>query len=157
MKDKLGCCGLNCEKCDAKLATVNDDDELRKKTSKLWSSLNGVDIAPEMINCYGCRSGGVKTYFCENLCAVRKCVSAKKYQTCADCLEMRKCIRQSGSVKQFVRFHFAVGKTERRNLKVFAFFMRSNPKRPFLRKLNKRVQNVFVLLELIFSILCFFC
>ena len=84
MKDKLGCCGLNCEKCDAKLATVNDDDELRKKTSKLWSSLNGVDIAPEMINCYGCRSGGVKTYFCENLCAVRKCVSAKKYQTCAE-------------------------------------------------------------------------
>ncbi len=68
MKDKLGCCGLNCEKCDAKLATVNDDDELRKKTSKLWSSLNGVDITPEMINCYGCRSGGVKTYFCENLC-----------------------------------------------------------------------------------------
>ena len=91
MKDKLGCCGLNCEKCDAKLATVHDDDELRKKTSKLWSSLNGVDITPEMINCYGCRSGGVKTYFCENLCAVRKCVSAKKYQTCADCLEMRKC------------------------------------------------------------------
>ena len=43
MKDKLGCCGLNCEKCDAKLATVHDDDELRKKTSKLWSSLNGVD------------------------------------------------------------------------------------------------------------------
>ena len=63
MKDKLGCCGLNCEKCDAKLATVHDDDELRKKTSKLWSSLNGVDITPEMINCYGCRSGGVKTYF----------------------------------------------------------------------------------------------
>lgn len=31
MKDKLGCCGLNCEKCDAKLATVHDDDELRKK------------------------------------------------------------------------------------------------------------------------------
>lgn len=52
MKDKLGCCGLNCEKCDAKLATVHDDDELRKKTSKLWSSLNGVDITPEMINCY---------------------------------------------------------------------------------------------------------
>lgn len=45
MKDKLGCCGLNCEKCDAKLATVNDDDELRKKTSKLWSSLNGVDLS----------------------------------------------------------------------------------------------------------------
>lgn len=34
MKDKLGCCGLNCEKCDAKLATVNDDDELRKKNFK---------------------------------------------------------------------------------------------------------------------------
>lgn len=63
MKDKLGCCGLNCEKCDAKLATVNDDDELRKKTSKLWSSLNGVDITPEMINCYGCRSGGVRRIF----------------------------------------------------------------------------------------------
>lgn len=34
--------------------------------------------------------------------------------------------------------------------------MRSNPKQAIMRKLNKRVQNVFVLLELIFSILCFF-
>ena len=26
-------CGLNCEKCDARIATVNDDNELREKVA----------------------------------------------------------------------------------------------------------------------------
>ena len=36
----IACCGLDCEKCDARLATVNDDDALRRKTAELWSKLN---------------------------------------------------------------------------------------------------------------------
>ena len=43
-------CGLNCETCEARLATANDDADLRQKVAKLWSELNGVEITPEMIN-----------------------------------------------------------------------------------------------------------
>ena len=37
MKDKIAYCGLDCEKCDAYLATINDDQTLREKTAKLWA------------------------------------------------------------------------------------------------------------------------
>ena len=40
MKDMIGYCGLDCEKCDAYLATINDDQVLREKTAKLWAELN---------------------------------------------------------------------------------------------------------------------
>ena len=40
MKDMIGYCGLDCKKCDAYLATVNDDQALREKTAKLWAELN---------------------------------------------------------------------------------------------------------------------
>ena len=26
----IACCGLDCEKCDARLATINNDDKLKK-------------------------------------------------------------------------------------------------------------------------------
>ena len=64
MKNKnqlIGCCGLDCEKCDARIATITDDNALREQTATLWSKLNGVTITPEMINCVGCRIEGVKT------------------------------------------------------------------------------------------------
>lgn len=91
MKKNIGYCGLDCAKCDAYLATVRNDDALRAKTAALWSKLNGVEILPEMIHCQGCRAEGAKTYFCENLCAVRQCAHAKNFDTCADCAEIKKC------------------------------------------------------------------
>ena len=65
MKEFIAYCGLNCETCEARMATMNNDDTLRKKVAKLWSELNGVEITPEMINCVGCRIDGVKTPYCE--------------------------------------------------------------------------------------------
>ncbi|MBQ5987554.1 MAG: GNAT family N-acetyltransferase, partial [Clostridia bacterium] len=59
----LGFCGLDCETCEARLATVHNDDALRKKVAEEWSKLNGVTITPEMINCSGCRVAGAKTVF----------------------------------------------------------------------------------------------
>ena len=91
MKEMIGCCGLDCEKCDAYLATINNDDELRAKTAKLWSELNNVEILPEMINCTGCRTNGVKTYYCSDMCEIRKCVQNKKFNTCGECSNMKSC------------------------------------------------------------------
>jgi hypothetical protein len=91
MNDYIAYCGLDCEACDARLATVNDNDEMRRRVAKEWSELNGVEITPEMINCAGCRIDGVKTPFCESLCAIRKCAEGKGYDTCGQCGEMDSC------------------------------------------------------------------
>ena len=91
MNEFIAYCGLNCETCEARIATVNDDNELREKVSKLWSELNGVEISPEMINCVGCRIDGVKTPFCDSICPIRQCASARKYETRADCVELDEC------------------------------------------------------------------
>ena len=91
MKDYIAYCGLDCEKCEARLATVKNDNELRSKVSKEWSELNGVEISPEMINCTGCRMPGVKTVYCDSLCPIRQCAMQKQVETCGDCPEMRSC------------------------------------------------------------------
>lgn len=40
MKQLIACCGLDCESCDARIATVKNDDELREKTAQKWSAMN---------------------------------------------------------------------------------------------------------------------
>ena len=80
-----------CEKCDAYLATVNNDQVLREKTAKLWAELNKAPILPEHINCAGCRANGVKTIFCEQLCEIRKCALEKDVSTCGDCPKLKAC------------------------------------------------------------------
>ena len=84
-------CGLDCEKCDAYLATKNDDQALREKTAKLWSELNNAPILPEHINCEGCRVDGKKTVYCDSMCAIRQCALKKDITTCGDCPELERC------------------------------------------------------------------
>lgn len=91
MRKMIAYCGLDCEKCDAYLATINDDQELREKTAKLWGELNNAPILPEHINCQGCRVEGVKTVFCDSLCDIRQCVLKKSVTTCGECPDMEKC------------------------------------------------------------------
>ena len=91
MNKMIAYCGLDCEKCDAYLATVNDDQELRKKTAKLWAELNNAPILPEDINCQGCRVDGVKTVFCDNICSIRKCALKKGVTTCGECSDLDRC------------------------------------------------------------------
>lgn len=91
MKDFIAHCGLDCEACEARIATINNDDQLRKKVATEWSELNHVEITPEMINCSGCRIEGLKTPFCDKFCEIRQCAMGKKYQTCGSCAEMNSC------------------------------------------------------------------
>lgn len=79
MNQLFGCCGLDCETCDARIATITNDNPLREKTAALWTKLNGVPITPEMINCTGCRIDGAKTPFCDKLCAIHNCVRGKNW------------------------------------------------------------------------------
>ena len=95
MTDYIAFCGLDCEQCEARIATVNDDNELRTKVAKEWSELNGVEINPEMINCVGCRLTGVKFPYCQSMCEIRKCALGRKFETCGDCKEMNACAKLS--------------------------------------------------------------
>ena len=82
---------MDCEKCDAYLATIHDDRELREKTAKAWSEMNGVTILPEHIVCEGCRADGVKSVYCDSLCPVRQCALKKGVPTCGQCAELKTC------------------------------------------------------------------
>ena len=97
MKNYIAYCGLDCETCEARLATIHNDDELRKKVAKLWSELNGVEITPEMINCVGCRIDGVKSPYCDSLCPIRHCALKRGVETCGDCGKM-KCCEKLGAI-----------------------------------------------------------
>ena len=80
-----GCCGLDCEQCGAYIATQKNDDALRAKVAEEWARLYHAPIKPEHINCTGCQSAGVKTYYCEQLCEIRKCARQRSFTTCAEC------------------------------------------------------------------------
>ena len=90
MEKLIACCGLNCATCDARIATVANDNELRAQTAEKWKVQYNADISPEMINCTGCREAGVKFEHCER-CEIRICVQSKGFQTCADCDKMESC------------------------------------------------------------------
>jgi len=91
MKDYIAYCGLDCESCEARIATANDDNGLRRRVAEEWSRLNGVEITPEMINCSGCRIDGVKTPYCDSLCPIRQCALGRKVETCGACGELKTC------------------------------------------------------------------
>lgn len=91
MKNLIATCGLDCETCDARIATLTNDNALREKTARAWSKLNGVPITAEMIHCEGCRVDGVKTPFCNSLCPIRQCALKKGFATCGGCPEMESC------------------------------------------------------------------
>lgn len=110
MRNMIAYCGLDCEKCDVYLATINDDQALREKTAKLWAELNNAPILPEHINCEGCRVDGIKTVYCDTLCSIRQCALKKGVTTYGGCPDLEKCQtvekiikKQIGGQRQQVR------------------------------------------------------
>ena len=101
MEKLIACCGLNCATCDARIATMTNDDKLREVTAEKWRTQYGApDITAEMINCTGCREEGVKIGHCAE-CEIRNCVHAKGFNTCADCENLEGC-KIVGGILQFV-------------------------------------------------------
>jgi hypothetical protein len=96
MEKIISCCGLNCATCEARIATISNDDELKKATAEKWKVMyNAASITPEMINCTGCREEGVKFSHC-SMCQIRLCVAEKGFKTCGDCKEMDTCVIVAG-------------------------------------------------------------
>jgi hypothetical protein len=92
MKELISCCGINCENCEARIATLRDDNAMREEVAAKWSVMfHSPEITAQTIHCTGCRMEGVKFPHCENTCDIRKCVKSKGYGTCADCAEIDAC------------------------------------------------------------------
>jgi hypothetical protein len=91
MEKVIACCGLNCATCDARIATLANDNELRAQTAEKWKVQFNAGITPEMINCTGCREEGVKFSHCSQ-CEIRNCVKSKGFATCADCDKLEGCV-----------------------------------------------------------------
>lgn len=91
MNELIAYCGLDCGKCDARIATLTNNQELRESVAKKWSQYNGITITPEMINCDGCKANGRKTVYCESLCTIRPCAVKKHLSTCGSCPKIDAC------------------------------------------------------------------
>ena len=91
MEKLISCCGLDCATCDARIATINNDDALRAATAEKWATMyNSPGFTAEMINCLGCRQDGVKIPHCFE-CEVRNCAQGKGFVTCGSCTEIDSC------------------------------------------------------------------
>ncbi len=91
MEKVIACCGLDCATCDARIATLANDDELRVQTAEKWKVQFSPDITSGMINCTGCREPGAKFSHCGE-CEIRNCVKTKGFETCADCEKLEGCV-----------------------------------------------------------------
>lgn len=87
MNTKIAVCGINCAECPAFIATKNDDNELRIKTAKEWSTIYNASISPEMINCVGCFSENGPLFGHCNNCEIRKCARDASLSGCAVCAD----------------------------------------------------------------------
>ena len=99
MKPLIGFCGLDCERCEARIATIHQDEALREKVAESWSRLNGAEITPAMIHCEGCRVDGIKTPYCESLCPIRQCALERRESTCGSCGQRNDCEKLSAIIR----------------------------------------------------------
>ena len=80
-------CGLTCQGCPAYLATLNDDDDMRKETAERWGKEFNADLKPEDINCMSCLSKEGPVFQHCNVCEIRKCGMDREVVNCAHCDE----------------------------------------------------------------------
>ncbi|MFA6506509.1 MAG: DUF3795 domain-containing protein [Treponemataceae bacterium] len=92
MEELIAYCGLDCVQCDARKATLTNDDALRAKTAANWSKEFSFAFTPAMINCTGCQADGAKVGHCGE-CEMRICGLAKGVKNCGVCAEYSTCAK----------------------------------------------------------------
>ncbi len=86
MEQLISACGLNCADCDARKATLANDNAQREEVAKKWSTAYGANLTAANITCMGCMEPGVKFAHC-NECEYRACVRSKGLKNCSECSE----------------------------------------------------------------------
>ena len=89
MKRLIACCGLDCESCAARSATVSNARALRENTARAWSAMyHAPEFSADTIACKNCNTDGTKFAFCRDCCEIRKCVRRKGFDSCGECEEL---------------------------------------------------------------------
>jgi hypothetical protein len=95
MEKLIAYCGLDCVACDARKATLTNDDALRAATAEKWAKEYNFPFSAAMINCTGCTQAGAKIGHCSE-CAMRACGIAKGVENCGVCTEYGTCEKIQG-------------------------------------------------------------
>ena len=90
MNKLISFCGINCETCEARIATINNDDKLREETAEKWRKSFSPEITAAHINCTGCRTEGVKIAHHAS-CQIRLCAIGRGYGHCGACADLESC------------------------------------------------------------------
>jgi len=82
----LAYCGLDCEECEAYIATQKNDRAGLEATARKWSEQFGAkNIDADRCICDGCSSGKRVSTAHAASCGIRLCASARGVTTCAHC------------------------------------------------------------------------
>lgn len=81
-------CGMDCEHCDAFVATKTGDTGLRARVARDWSKIYGRRIEPEEVNCGGCTCVGTHGIYCDTMCRVKPCCREKGLAHCGQCSDL---------------------------------------------------------------------
>lgn len=84
--EQIAPCGIDCNNCDAYIATLTGNTELRLKLAENYLAQYYKEIDPETLYCDACSSEGRHIGFCAE-CEIRACAFGKGYSTCAECSE----------------------------------------------------------------------
>lgn len=84
MKSNIAYCGLDCAKCPAYIATLENDAEKKAQLAREWST-DKFPLKPEDIYCEGCSGGSEKVIsFCAG-CDIRTCALENRVESCVHC------------------------------------------------------------------------
>ena len=73
MNKKIAYCGLNCQTCDAYLATIHNDQKLKEATAKKWA-------------------GSTRLLFCRNTFTVKAAVCPERKQ-----YSVKRCVKSENT------------------------------------------------------------
>ena len=85
MNQLICCCGHDCSRCLTYLATINNDENLRKQSQSFYKTEFAIDIPLKDIHCLGGRSEDVFG-LCKE-CPFVKCCKEHNVERCIECSE----------------------------------------------------------------------
>ena len=87
MTSNIGCCGMDCDSCEARRATArNDAETLAKLAAHQERQGYGSFILPSRVKCTGCLAKGAKSVSCQE-CQIRLCAMESHIPHCGFCEE----------------------------------------------------------------------
>ena len=81
----VGCCGMDCDACEARLATKRrDNSALARIAAEQEGRGCSSFVLPSSVRCTGCLTAGDKSRSCAE-CAIRECATAQHIPNCGVC------------------------------------------------------------------------